>query len=94
MTGLQGPAYDRDVLAVLLGGTRAAVLLAAARGDSTSDLAERLDVSVASASQHLTALHNAGLVSRTHRKGLSTMTSSRLACSCCWPPDVSRMPKR
>jgi DNA-binding MarR family transcriptional regulator len=62
------PAYDRDALAVLLGGTRAAVLLAAARGDSTSDLADRLDVSVASASQHLTALHNAGLVSRTRRK--------------------------
>jgi hypothetical protein len=61
------PAYDRDVLAVLLGGTRAAVLLAAARGDSTSDLAERLDVSIAAASQHLTALRNAGLVSRTRR---------------------------
>jgi DNA-binding transcriptional ArsR family regulator len=62
-----GPAYDRDVLAVLLGGTRVAVLLAAARGDSTSDLADRLDVSVAAASQHLTALRNAGLVSRTRR---------------------------
>jgi DNA-binding transcriptional ArsR family regulator len=61
------PAYDRDVLAGLLGGTRAAVLLAAARGDSTSDLAERLGVSVAAASQHLTVLRNAGLVSRTRR---------------------------
>jgi hypothetical protein len=61
------PACDRDVLAVLLGGTRAAVLLAAAGGDSTSDLAERLGVSVASASQHLTALRNAGLVSRRRR---------------------------
>jgi hypothetical protein len=61
------PACDRDVLAVLLGGTRSAVLLAAARGDSTSDLADRLEVSVAAASQHLTALRNAGLVSRTRR---------------------------
>jgi len=61
------PAHDRDVLAVLLGGTRAAVLLAAAGGDSTSHLAQRLDVSVASASQHLTALRNAGLVASTRR---------------------------
>jgi DNA-binding transcriptional ArsR family regulator len=62
-----GPAYGRDVLAVLLGGTRAAVLLAAACGDSTSDLAGRLGVSVAAASQHLTVLRNAGLVARTRR---------------------------
>jgi DNA-binding transcriptional ArsR family regulator len=63
----QAPAYDRDVVAVLLGRTRAAVLLAAARGDRTSDLAGRLGVSVAVASQHLTALGNAGLVSRRRR---------------------------
>jgi DNA-binding transcriptional ArsR family regulator len=62
-----GPAYDRDVLAVLLGTTRAALLEAAACGDSTSHLAERLDVSVASVSQHLTALRNGGLVRSTRR---------------------------
>jgi DNA-binding transcriptional ArsR family regulator len=62
-----GPAYDRDVLAVLLGTTRSALLVAAACGDSTSQLAERLDVSVASVSQHLTALRNAGLVRSTRR---------------------------
>jgi DNA-binding transcriptional ArsR family regulator len=61
------PAYDRDVLAVLLGSTRAALLVAAACGDSTSQLAERLDVCVASVSQHLTALRNAGLVRSTRR---------------------------
>jgi DNA-binding transcriptional ArsR family regulator len=61
------PAYDRDVLAVLLGRTRAALLVAAACGDSTSHLAKRLDVSVASVSQHLTALRNAGLVRSTRR---------------------------
>jgi DNA-binding transcriptional ArsR family regulator len=61
------PADDHDVLAVLLGATRAAVLVAAARGDSTSHLAEWLEVSIASASQHLTALRNAGLVSSTRR---------------------------
>ena len=63
----QRPAYHRDALAVLLGGTRAGLLLAAAGGGSTSDLAQQLGVSVASASQHLTALHKAGLVSRTRR---------------------------
>jgi DNA-binding transcriptional ArsR family regulator len=62
------PARDWDALAGLLGGTRAAVLLAAARGDSTSRLADRLDVSVASVSQHLTVLRNAGLV-RSIRRG-------------------------
>jgi DNA-binding transcriptional ArsR family regulator len=62
------PVYDRDVLAVLLGTTRAAVLEAAAAGDSTSRLADRLDVSVASVSQHLTVLRNAGLV-RSIRRG-------------------------
>jgi DNA-binding transcriptional ArsR family regulator len=62
------PAYDRDVLGVLLGATRAALLVAAAGGDSTSQLAERLGVSVASVSQHLTALRNAGLV-RSNRRG-------------------------
>jgi DNA-binding transcriptional ArsR family regulator len=61
------PAYDRDVLAVLLGTTRAAILVAAAGGDSTSRLADRLDVSVASASQHLTVLRNAGLVASIRR---------------------------
>lgn len=61
------PVYDRDVLAVLLGATRAAVLVAAACGDSTSHLADRLDVSVASVSQHLTALRNVGLIRSTRR---------------------------
>jgi DNA-binding transcriptional ArsR family regulator len=61
------PVYDRGVLAGLLGSTRAAVLLAAARGDSTSELAARLDMGIAAASQHLTVLRNAGLISRTRR---------------------------
>ena len=61
------PGYDRDALAALLGTTRAAVLVAAARGDSTSHLADRLDVSVASVSQHLATLRTAGLVRSTRR---------------------------
>ena len=61
------PAYDPDVLATLLGATRAAVLVAAACGDSTSHLANRMNVSVASVSQHLTALRKVGLVRSTRR---------------------------
>jgi CRP-like cAMP-binding protein len=62
------PTYDRDVLAVLLGTTRASLLVAAACGESTSHLADRLDVSIASVSQHLTALRKAGLI-RSIRRG-------------------------
>jgi hypothetical protein len=61
------PGFDDDILAALLGATRAAVLVATACGDSTSHLADRLDVSVASVSQHLTTLRTAGLVRSTRR---------------------------
>jgi DNA-binding transcriptional ArsR family regulator len=67
VTVWNAPAYDRDVLAVLLGTTRAAVLVAATCGDSISDLADRLGVSVPSVSQHLTALRDARLVRSTRR---------------------------
>jgi Helix-turn-helix domain len=68
MLGLwAAPVHHRGVLAALLGATRAAVLMAATCGESTSRLADRLDVSVASASQHLTALRDAGLVRSTRR---------------------------
>jgi DNA-binding MarR family transcriptional regulator len=61
------PAYDHDILGTLLGPTRAAVLVATTRGESTGRLADRLDVSLASVSYHLTALRNAGLVYSTRR---------------------------
>jgi hypothetical protein len=61
------PGYDRDVLAALLGSTRAALLVAAAGGETTSGLAQRLGVSVAAASQQLAVLRNAGLVASTRR---------------------------
>ena len=61
------PPYDRDALAALLGATRAAVLVAATCGATTSQLAERLKISVPSVSQHLTALRDAGLVRSTRR---------------------------
>lgn len=52
-------------LSRLLGRTRAEVLRTLADGCSTSELAARLGVSPASASQHATALRDAGLVSST-----------------------------
>jgi DNA-binding transcriptional ArsR family regulator len=62
------PPYDRDALARLLGATRAEVLLATTSGANTSKLAEQLEVSIPSVSQHLTALRGAGLV-RSIRRG-------------------------
>jgi DNA-binding transcriptional ArsR family regulator len=51
-----------DGLARLLGATRAAVLTDVAAPRSTTELAERLSISPANASHHLTALRDAGLV--------------------------------
>lgn len=52
-------------LAALLGHTRAQALLALRTPCSTSDLADRIDMSVASASQHTTVLREAGLATST-----------------------------
>jgi DNA-binding transcriptional ArsR family regulator len=52
----------RSSLAALLGRTRAAALEAIAHGCTTTELAKRLGVSAANASQHATALRGAGLV--------------------------------
>jgi hypothetical protein len=52
----------RAALAALLGRTRAGVLEAVADGCSTGELARRLRISAAAASQHTTVLRNAGLV--------------------------------
>ncbi|RJQ83428.1 ArsR family transcriptional regulator [Pseudonocardiaceae bacterium YIM PH 21723] len=56
-------------LAALLGRTRAAVLRAIADGGSTGELAKRLGISVATASEHAGVLREAGLVvSNRHGK--------------------------
>ncbi|RJL35903.1 ArsR/SmtB family transcription factor [Bailinhaonella thermotolerans] len=64
------PSRDGDLpaaLGALLGATRAAVLEAAAfRVSTTSELARRLGISPASASEHAAVLREAGLVS-SHR---------------------------
>ncbi|MFJ4094575.1 helix-turn-helix domain-containing protein [Kitasatospora sp. NPDC089913] len=76
---LHGPLADASpvrelhrvtALGRLLGATRSAVLrgVAAAPGLSTAELAHRLDISLASASEHATTLRAAGLIT-TQRDG-------------------------
>ena len=60
------PQRATRTLVALLGRTRAAVLEAIADGCTTTGLARRLTISVASASQHATTLREAGL-STTYR---------------------------
>lgn len=63
-------------LTVLLGRTRAVVLQATATGATTGELARAAGVSAPAASQHTTALRDAGLIS-SHRHGpmvLHTLT--------------------
>jgi DNA-binding transcriptional ArsR family regulator len=59
-------------LATLLGRTRARVLLALASSATTGELAVRLAVSAATASGHVSALREAGLV-MSHRRGGSVV---------------------
>ncbi|MFI7425586.1 ArsR/SmtB family transcription factor [Micromonospora sp. NPDC049836] len=56
------PDGGREALAALLGRTRAAVLAASDDGCTTGELARRLSISAAAASQHATVLRNAGLL--------------------------------
>jgi hypothetical protein len=56
------PEGTREALAALLGRTRAAVLEAADDGCTTGEVARRLRISAAAASQHTTVLRNAGLL--------------------------------
>ncbi|MEY9907605.1 DNA-binding transcriptional ArsR family regulator [Catenulispora sp. MAP12-49] len=60
--------HDADPLGTLLGRTRAQVLEALAEQRTTGSLARDLGISAASASQHATALREAGLVA-TRREG-------------------------
>jgi DNA-binding transcriptional ArsR family regulator len=56
-----------DGLADLLGQTRAGVLAALAGGSTTGELARKLRISPAGASQHATVLRRAGLILSTRR---------------------------
>ncbi|MFI6843179.1 winged helix-turn-helix domain-containing protein [Kitasatospora sp. NBC_00085] len=66
----------RHSLTALLGRTRAAALDAVAVSCTTTELAHRLNVSAASASQHATVLRNANLITTQRRGGavLHTLT--------------------
>jgi len=61
-----------DALAALIGPRRAAVLTALDGPRSTTQLAQLLEMSQASVSQHLSVLHAGGLISR-HRVGRSVL---------------------
>jgi DNA-binding transcriptional ArsR family regulator len=67
-TALREPSGDvPDGLAGLVGPTRAAVLAALAGGSTTGEVARRLRISPAGASQHATVLRRAGLILSTRR---------------------------
>ncbi|KXK59942.1 ArsR family transcriptional regulator [Micromonospora rosaria] len=57
-----GAGTGRSALAAMLGRTRAAVLEVTDAGCTTGELARRLHISPAAASQHTTVLRNAGLL--------------------------------
>ena len=86
------------LLGTLFGSTRAQTLLAVGAGCSTTELAQRLKVSLATASQHASALRAKGLLS-THRRGrrvehLPTALALRLlaACGPTAPPPLREPP--
>ena len=59
-------------LAALVGRNRAAVLRSIAEGCSTTELADRVGISLAAASQHASVLRDAGLIT-THRQGSAVL---------------------
>ncbi|MBT2452927.1 winged helix-turn-helix transcriptional regulator [Streptomyces sp. ISL-43] len=68
--GLVEPAGSSDQsLESLLGRTRAAALRVTAEGCTTTELARRLNVSAAAASQHATVLRNTDLITTSRRGG-------------------------
>ncbi|MFG3421118.1 transcriptional regulator [Micromonospora sp. NPDC049460] len=70
------PDTGREALAALLGRTRAAVLAVSDDGCTTGEVARRLNISPAAASQHTTVLRNAGLLvsHRDRNSVLHTLT--------------------
>ena len=78
LTPASGPAASPqgEALAALLGRTRSRVLQAADEGCTTGEMARRLRISAAAASQHTTVLRNAGLLvsQRDRNTVLHTLT--------------------
>ncbi|MEV2223638.1 winged helix-turn-helix domain-containing protein [Nocardia vinacea] len=66
-----GPRAANEALTALLGRTRAAALQEIAEGCTTTELARRLGISPATASEHASILREAGLIeSRRHRNSM------------------------
>lgn len=68
-------------LAALLGRTRAAVLETVASPCTTSELARRAGISLASASQHATVLREAGLLTTTRHRNAVLHTTAALGAA-------------
>jgi Helix-turn-helix domain len=66
------PRPGGAALAALVGRNRAAVLRTIANGCSTTELADRVGISLAAASQHASVLRDAGLIT-THRQGSAVL---------------------
>jgi hypothetical protein len=66
------PQPQGAALAALVGRNRAAVLRTIADGCSTTELADRVGISLAAASQHASVLRDAGLIT-THRRGSAVL---------------------
>jgi DNA-binding transcriptional ArsR family regulator len=64
---VEPPEGAGEGLAELIGSTRAAVLQALAESGSTSEIARRVGISVATASHHTTVLRDAGLITSVRR---------------------------
>jgi len=67
-----GPKDRTMALAALVGRNRAAVLSAIAEGGTTTEVASRVGISLAAASQHASVLRSAGLII-TRRQGSSVL---------------------
>lgn len=67
-----GPRDRAMALAALVGRNRAAVLHAIAEGGTTTEVASRVGISLAAASQHASVLRGAGLI-MTRREGSSVL---------------------
>ena len=64
-----GPRSNGAALAALVGRNRAAVLGAVAGGCTTTELAGKVGISIAAASQHASVLRDAGLITSCRQGG-------------------------
>ncbi|MBP0452745.1 winged helix-turn-helix transcriptional regulator [Kitasatospora sp. RG8] len=90
----EGNGPGRHSLNALLGRTRAAALDAVSAGCTTTELALRLNVSPASASQHATVLRNANLITTQRRGGAVLHTITPLGIDLLNRTTTARAPER